>query len=97
GAGGGDVEGAGRGEPEAALPTAASMAAEPGEAGAGLVYRVPRPLDVPADGGPHKTLVARFELDAMLDHLAVPAVAPEAYLRATVTNSSPLPLLPAPP
>jgi uncharacterized protein (TIGR02231 family) len=51
---------------------------------------------VPADGGPHKTLVARFELDAILDHLAVPALAPEAYLRATVTNSSSLLLLPGP-
>jgi uncharacterized protein (TIGR02231 family) len=84
------------GEMEAALPTAAPLAAEPGEAGVGLVYRVLRPLDVPADGGPHKTLVARFELDAILDHLAVPALAPEAYLRATVTNSSSLLLLPGP-
>ena len=49
---------------------------------------------MPADGGPHKTAVARFELDAALDHLAVPALATEAYLRATVTNTSPLLLLP---
>jgi uncharacterized protein (TIGR02231 family) len=61
-----------------------------------MVYRVPRPLAVPADGGPHKTMVARFELDATLDHLAVPVLAPEAYLRATVTNSSTLLLLPGP-
>src|SRR5260370_1154731 len=88
--------GAAPGERGAALPTAAPRAADPGEAGAGLVYRVPRPLDVPADGGPHQTLVARFELDAILDHLAVPALAPEAYLRATVTNSSSLLLLPGP-
>jgi uncharacterized protein (TIGR02231 family) len=51
---------------------------------------------VPADGGPHKTTVAWFELDATLDHLTVPVLAPEAYLRATVTNSSPLLLLPGP-
>ncbi|HEV2372229.1 MAG TPA: DUF4139 domain-containing protein, partial [Streptosporangiaceae bacterium] len=31
-----------------------------------------------------------------LDHLAVPVMAPEAYLRATVTNSSSLLLLPGP-
>lgn len=86
---------AGPGAPEADLE-AAPLAAEPGESGVGLVYRVPRPLAVPADGGPHKTMVARFGLDAALDHLTVPVLAPEAYLRATVTNSSSLLLLPGP-
>ena len=87
---------AGPGAPEADLEEAALLAAEPGESGVGLVYRVPRPLAVPADGGPHKTTVAWFELDATLDHLTVPVLAPEAYLRATVTNRSPLLLLPGP-
>jgi uncharacterized protein (TIGR02231 family) len=82
--------------PDAALAPAVALAAEPGETGAGLVYRVPRPLAVPADGGPHTTLVARLELGAALGHLAVPALAAEAYLRATVTNSSSLLLLPGP-
>jgi uncharacterized protein (TIGR02231 family) len=84
------------GIPGAPEPEATPLAAEPGESGVGLVYRVPRPLAVPADGGPHKTMVARFELDAALDHLAVPVLAPEAYLRATVTNGSSLLLLPGP-
>jgi uncharacterized protein (TIGR02231 family) len=101
GAPGGDVSAAVAAAPadgaaEAELEEAAPLAAEPGESGAGLVYRVARPLAVPADGGPHKTIVARFELDAALDHLAVPVLAPEAYLRATVTNTSPLLLLPGP-
>jgi uncharacterized protein (TIGR02231 family) len=87
---------AGPGAPETGLPQAVPLAAETGESGAGLAYRVARPLAVPADGAPHNTTVARFELDASLDHLAVPALAPEAYLRATVTNSSPLLLLPGP-
>jgi len=86
---------AGDGEPEAA-PEAAPLVAEPGESGAGLTYRVQRPLAVPADGGPYKTMVARFALDAALDHLAVPVLALEAYLRATVTNTSSLLLLPGP-
>ena len=73
---------------------AAPLTAEAGESGAGLVYRVQRPLAIPADGGPHKTTIAQFEVDAALDHLAVPALAAEAYLRATVTNTSPLLLLP---
>ena len=84
--------GAVQAEPEEAV----LLTAEPSETGAGVVYRVQRPLAVPADGGPHKTTVARFDLDAALDHLAVPVLAPEAYLRATVTNTSPLLLLPGP-
>ena len=87
---------AGAGAPDAELEEAAPLAAAPGESGAGLAYQVQRPLAVPADGGPHKTMVARFELDAALDHLAVPVLAPEAYLRATVTNTSSLLLLPGP-
>ncbi len=79
----------------AALPEAKQLSAAPGqsESGAGLVYTVARPLAVPSDGGPHKTLVARSAADARLDYLTVPVLAPEAYLRATVTNG-PLLLLP---
>jgi uncharacterized protein (TIGR02231 family) len=89
----------------AAVPPAAHFTAEPaqsgepgepGDLGSGLVYRVQRPLAVPADGEPYKTMVARFALDAELDHLAVPVLAPEAYARATVTNTSSLLLLPGP-
>jgi uncharacterized protein (TIGR02231 family) len=72
-------------------PRAASMlAAEQaeGESGAGLTYTIARPLAVPGDGGPHKTLVASFDADAVLDYLTVPVLAPEAYLRATVTNGT---------
>lgn len=83
-------------EPGAAMPEAAMPGAELGESGAGVTYRVTRPLAVPADGSPHKTMIARFGLGATLDHLAVPVLAAEAYLRATVTNSSPLLLLPGP-
>jgi uncharacterized protein (TIGR02231 family) len=77
-------------------PQAAPLTAEVGESAAGQVYRVPRPLAVPADGNPHKTTISRFDLDAALDHLAVPVLAPEAYLRATMTNTSPLLLLAGP-
>jgi uncharacterized protein (TIGR02231 family) len=79
----------------AALPEAKVLTAEPGqsESGAGLVYTVARPLAVPSDGDPHKTLVAKSAVDASLDYLTVPVLAPEAYLRATVTNG-PLLLLP---
>jgi len=72
----------------AALPEAKVFVADTGqsESGAGLVYTVARPLAVPGDGDPHKTLVAQFDADAKLDYLTVPVLAAEAYLRATVTN-----------
>ncbi|HMI26678.1 MAG TPA: mucoidy inhibitor MuiA family protein, partial [Streptosporangiaceae bacterium] len=48
---------------QADQPEAAVLMAEPSDAvGAGLVYRVQRPLAVPADGGPHKTSIGRFGL-----------------------------------
>jgi len=74
----------------AAMPAAKVLAADVSaeESGAGLVYTVARPLAVPGDGGPHKTLVASFEADAALDYVTVPVLAAEAYLRATVTNGS---------
>jgi len=84
-------------EGAAIMPDSAVLMAEPDDSvEVGLVYRVQRPLAVPGDGGPHTTSIGRFGLDAALDHLAVPVLAPEAYLRATVTNTSPLLLLPGP-
>jgi uncharacterized protein (TIGR02231 family) len=82
--------------PAEEAPQLAAEPTEPDESGAGLSYRVQRPLAVPADGGPYKTLVAQLTLDSALDHLVVPVLAPEAYLRAIVTNTSSLLLLPGP-
>jgi uncharacterized protein (TIGR02231 family) len=70
------------------LEEAIELFATAEESGAALVYRVPVPVPVPSDGAPHKTTVGRIELDAQLDHLTVPPMAQEAYLRATVTNTS---------
>jgi uncharacterized protein (TIGR02231 family) len=89
----------GPGAQDAGLPEAEPLAARPdesGDIGPGLAYQIQRPLAVPADGAPHQTMVARFSLDAALSHLAVPVLAPEAYVRATVTNASPVLLLPGP-
>jgi uncharacterized protein (TIGR02231 family) len=71
-------------------PPAKMLAAEQAESesGAGFTYTVARPIAVPGDGGPHKTLVAQFDANAVLDYLTVPVLAPEAYLRATVTNGA---------
>lgn len=70
------------------------LTAEVSETGAALVYDIRRPLEVPSDGAPHKTTIDRFELEPAIDYLVVPAIAPEAYIRATVTNTSQLLMLP---
>jgi uncharacterized protein (TIGR02231 family) len=57
-------------------------------------YRLPRPIAVPSDGSPHKATITRIELATKLDHVIVPKLAEEAYLRATVTNDSTHTLLP---
>ncbi|WP_261574418.1 DUF4139 domain-containing protein [Frankia gtarii] len=57
-------------------------------------YRPPRRAAVPADGGRHRVTVAVIEFDAALDHLTVPRTSPDAYLRATLTNTSVHTLLP---
>lgn len=71
----------------AAAPIEAAVASADTD-GPVSTYRPRRPVPVPADGAPHRTTVAVLELDADLDHLTVPKVATEAYLRATVTNTS---------
>ncbi|WP_239124152.1 mucoidy inhibitor MuiA family protein [Rhizocola hellebori] len=60
--------------------------AEQGPAAA--TYTPTRPVAVPADGSSHRTVVAQFELDAVLDHITAPVQAQEAILRATVRNTS---------
>ena len=62
--------------------------------GASVTYKVGTPVTVPADGSPHKTTVAITRLSAKLDYITAPKTALEAYLRATITNTSAYTLLP---
>ncbi len=55
---------------------------------AATTYRPTRPVAVPSDGSSHRTTVTEVELPADVDHVTVPLRGPEAYLRATVTNTS---------
>jgi uncharacterized protein (TIGR02231 family) len=52
-------------------------------------YQPTRPVAVPSDGTSHRATVAVAQFEAALDYLTAPVRAAEAYLRATVTNSSP--------
>lgn len=77
-----------------AAAQAAPLIAEVDETDAGVVYQTTTPLSVPADGSPHKAMIAQLDMAAAVDHLAIPVLAAEAYMRAKVTNTSRLLLLP---
>ncbi|NWF70600.1 MAG: mucoidy inhibitor MuiA family protein [Chloroflexi bacterium] len=85
-------------KPAFALPDAASQAeiaqATIEASGASVTYRVEKPVSVPADGTPYKATVTVQRLAVKLDYLSVPKLAEEAYLRATITNTSDYLLLP---
>ena len=78
-------------EPELMVATAA---VEQGVAA--TVYQPARRIAVPSDGSAHRTTITVAELPARLDHVTVPVRGPEAYLRATVVNSSDHTLRPGP-
>jgi hypothetical protein len=92
------------GSPSRARTKASAPAAAPVEhavatvdtSGTAATYRPARPVPVPADGQTHRTTLAILELDADLDYLTVPKLAPEAHLRANVTNTSAHTLLTGP-
>lgn len=78
-----------RGFARAQAAAEASVATATVEHGAtAATYRPARPVAVPSDGTAHRTTVGVVELSAKLDHVTVPLRAPEAYLRATVVNTS---------
>lgn len=75
-------------------PPAEVAQAEVSEQRASAVFKVPRAMSIPSGNTPHRTQIAEFELPAHVDYVAAPKLALQAYIRATVTNDSPLVLLP---
>jgi uncharacterized protein (TIGR02231 family) len=61
--------------------------------GAAVTYQIHTPATIPADGTPYKTTITVEKLKVDLDYLIVPKLAAEAYLRASITNTSPTTLL----
>lgn len=60
--------------------------AEQGPAAA--TYTPTRPVAVRSDGTTHRTVVAKLNLEAQLDHVTAPVQSEEVTLRATVKNST---------
>ncbi len=94
GSGGGIPEGARmRGFAAAAAPMAPKFASvEQGTTA--VTYRPSRPVAVPSGAQGHRTTLAQLDLTASLGYVTAPVLAEEAYLRATVVNTSSFALRP---
>jgi len=58
-----------------------------------VTFALPGRMDIPSDGQPHKHLIATREMDAKIEHRAVPRIVPTVFLVATVTLPGEVPLL----
>lgn len=70
--------------------------AEVQESGTAVSFVISGNIDIPGDGTPHKTTIARHELPPQMDFLSVPRHTDAVYRRARLTNSTGAPLLPGP-
>ncbi len=80
--------------PAEPMQEAQQQQAEVNTSGASVTFGLPRPMDVPSDGQPHRTMITSQDYNCRLDYSSVPRRAARGYLRATITNHSPLTLLP---
>jgi len=76
-------------EREAELDTAAVV-----ESGLHLNFEIKRPVDVPSDGAPHKVPIDAQKLKIKIDYTTTPKLKETAFLRGTMKNTLPYPLLP---
>ncbi|QWV95168.1 mucoidy inhibitor MuiA family protein [Geomonas oryzisoli] len=56
-------------------------------------FQVAQPLDVPADGTRSASVIAAETVPVVAEYVAVPKLSPRVYLKSTVTNRTPFPLL----
>lgn len=61
--------------------------------GTAVTFQIRGAESIPADRRPHKVQVTSSELDASLTYEAIPKIAPWVYRKATVSNSTPFPIL----
>jgi len=74
-------------------PAVEMMMAKVEERGASATFHIPRKTSIPSDNTPHRNQIAEFELPATLDYITAPKIAEQAYLRATVRNTTSFVLL----
>jgi uncharacterized protein (TIGR02231 family) len=58
------------------------------QTGTALIFRVGRSVDIPSDGSPHKTTIARDNLPCTFDYVSAPVIEENVHLRATISNTT---------
>ena len=59
-----------------------------------ILFRIPRPADIPADGALHGNVVAIEKLPITLEYFALPKKSPHVFLKSEIENRAAYPLLP---
>jgi uncharacterized protein (TIGR02231 family) len=59
-----------------------------------IAFHISRPLDIPADGSQHGSIVAIEQLPVTMEFLAVPKLSPLVFLKSEIVNQAAYPLLP---
>jgi uncharacterized protein (TIGR02231 family) len=72
--------------PVAAAANIATATVE--QTGTALIFRVGRSVDIPSDGSPHKTTIARDNLPCTFDYVSAPIIEENVHLRATISNTT---------
>lgn len=78
------------------LEAVQTLTANVEQRGFSAVYVIPGTATVPADGEPHRSTISRQEMTAEVQYTATPKLLPGAFVKATVKNANPAPLLPGP-
>jgi uncharacterized protein (TIGR02231 family) len=58
-----------------------------------VLFNVPKPVDVSADGRQHSSVIALERVPVVAEYLAIPKLSPRVFLKSEVTNMTPYPLL----
>jgi len=73
---------------------AAVMTAQVAEEQNSVTFRIARPVDIPADGTQHGSVVAVEKLPVALEFVTIPKLTPVVFLKSEIVNQAAYPLLP---
>ena len=87
------MDNAGAEPPPEAMP-APFETAQVSDEHSSVAFHVPRPLDIPADGARHGSIIAIEQLPVSIEYLALPKLSPHVFLKSEIVNKADWPLLP---
>jgi len=79
--------------PEESAPAAFQTAQAVAE-GAAITFRIAKPVSIPSDNTRHSAVIALEKMPVSTEYVAVPKLAPTAFLTAELANKAGWPLLP---